>query len=294
MDKVSHIRGILLGMAFSLLLLPTYIVLAYPPSAQQVTVDSSWIKDLPPLIVLSVLMFLTLYFVLKFITDRQNRIPVKTAEGLPDKSISMNEMIGITFSKLLEFMEDSAKQNRDIIQSSATQNQTILAAFTDQIREILKDVNAHTETNSREISSLKDELIQGRGNQMTAILEVSDRFRDAMHQMQSTAGTRNEQMERLNGGIGYLQIGQTKMQKDLESLLSETKKIMELVSNVVTRIEGIGQEEKSVKDELLALHGDVKSISTRLDEILAAGLPLVSPDVPKLPEPVVKPDNPVE
>lgn len=294
MDKVSHVRGIILGMAFSLLLLPTYIVLAYPPKAQQVTVDSSWIKDLPPLIVLSVLMFLTLYFVLKFITDRQNRIPVKTAEGQPDKSMSMNEMIGITFTKLLEFMEDSAKQNREIIQSSATQNQTILAAFTDQVREILRDVNTHTETNTREISSLKDELIQGRGNQMTAILEVSDRLRDSVHQMQAQVGQRNEQLERVNGGIGYLQIGQTKMQKDLESLLDETKKIMQLMSDVVTRIESIGQEEKSVKDELLSLHGDVKSISTRLDKIIETGIPLINVATPKPDEPLTKPDSPVE
>lgn len=291
MDKVRRYRWWILGTAIGCLLLPTYIVFAQPGLAQSNPPDFSWAKDLPPLLFLTVcavvIIALLVYLFTRVFPKQEPKITVATPEGQPDKKISTNEFIGIMFQQFIDVVRDSSEQNR----------QTTLQ-FGDLVKQIMTDVNAHQNMVREALSSQKDEIIQGRGNQMSALIEISDNFTNAMRQMQGSLATRSEQMERVNGGIGYLQLGQTKMQENLNTLLSETRKLTESIAAILTRIERIdatmstvNDAELAVKDELKELTTLVHSLDDRLNKIsIVAGsvppaiTPLILPELPAVTE----------
>lgn len=294
MEKLRDVRGFILGAAIGTLLLPTYVVLAGPIAMQTapVNTDFSWTKDLPPLLflVLSavVIIALLVYLFTRLFPRQEPKITVQTPDGQPNKEISTNEFMGMMFQQFI-----------DVVKNTGAQNRETTLQFADLVKQIMADVNQHQNMVRDALASQKDEIIQGRGNQMTAIVEISDNFTLAMKQMQTALSARSEQMERVNGGIGYLQLGQTKMQENLNSLLAETRKITESVAAVLARIEqidatliNVNDSELAAKNELRELTALVHSLGDRLNNIsIAAGGtssakdPLSQPDSPALPKP---------
>ncbi len=257
MENLRRYRWIILGMAIGVLLLPTYYVLAEPVIAQTVSMpDMSWLAQLSEGLAVLVILAVILFLVLRYLNDSKKIADPKD----PSKTTTIPELMAVS---VINF------------------------------GQVLMEHNHQSELINQTLAAFKDELVQGRGNQMSAIIAVSDLLTDKLQKMEGSRTILTENLERVNGGIGHLQMGQTKMQQDLGGLLEETKKLSKAIVDILNRLENVDAVVKTVdvvvkkvdqtvgdvsastltiKDEIRELKTLFHSVDERLNRIsIAAG-----------------------
>lgn len=270
MDKVRRIRGVILGLAIGVLILPTYTVLAYSMAENTPVPDLSWLAQLSEGLAVLVVLSVILFLVLRYLNDNKKVADPKD----PTKTTTVSEL---------------------------------MAASVINFSQVLIEHNHQSELINQTLQAFKDELVQGRGNQLSAIIAVSDLMTDKLQKMEGSRAVLTESLERVNGGIGYLQTGQTKMQQDLGALLEETKKLSKAIVDILTRLENVDTVVKTVdtvvrkvdqtigdvsastltiKEEVVELKKLFHSVDERLNRISVAAGASATPD------PLSQPDNP--
>lgn len=263
------------------LLLPTLLL-----ADGTVGIDFSWLKEVPP-----TLFTLTIaYLVLRIINDRQGKITVATPEGQPDKRITREEYLGKAIADMTVFMRDSKAADKLVVE---------------QAHELTKSVNENqvrvAEMVQLALKQFQDELVTGRGNQITAIWEVRDEFHEGVQKMEASSTELRGQWTKVASGIGDLQAGKADMKSALDELLKETKALSAALRPVLDRLSRIeesvtdtGQVARDVKTNIEEINQLMAVFNERLNALSAAAVsPEPSPVPPATAHSPVSPEKEV-
>lgn len=230
MEQLRHYRWGILGAAIGMLLLPTYVVLAAPQMQTITFPDLSWLTQLSEALAVLVVLAVILLLVLRYLNDNKRVTDPKD----PTKTVSTSELLAFTVTNFSQILIEHNQQSQLVVQT---------------------------------LQGMKDELIQGRGNQMTAIIDVHDTVNDKLNGMAGALATRNEQMERVSGGLTNLQDGQTKMQQDLGALLDETRNLSKAIINILTRLENVDSTVQTVDTTVQSVNTVIQKVDQALDHV---------------------------
>lgn len=265
-------RRLMLVSLIMLCVMPQGFIQAAPLQTD-VNVDLSWIKELPTLMALVIIMFLVLVFVLRYLNSQQ-KVSVPTADG-GSKNVHVNEYVGSTMKDVLEFLRESKAKDR-----------VFMEAITDGLRTSNGAV-------VQALDGLKEALVQGNGNQITAMMEVRDEFRGGVTQMQNHRTSLQEALGQLQTRVGSVQAEGAKMDKELETLIGKISDLALALNSVLDRLAKVEKVTADNVASTLDLKNDVDELRSLTDHFASLMSDLTAAIQQHLAKPILLPPVPL-